>query len=238
MSLTLTITDNANGTGATATIAGGANLTNAFFTTPVSGEIGALGTWTAAGSRVGNGSLVLPLAAGLHFVTFSFYSMGGDSQYWRPVLAVVTDGVASVYYRILQAVQARLRLLGLATIQSANIVVREVAIDRDLTLPAVAIAPQRPAMSATGGVLGFNDKVYGVLVALYAADNQVHTNTDLYAKWMEQVENAFHNKRLTGVAEVITAEVMPGDAIPLEVWRANKYMGLILLKFTSRESAA
>lgn len=233
MALQVSVDDNEDGTGAVVTITG-ASGTVEVWSQPCSGEIGLTenDVWTLSGTRSGNGTVDFEANAGHYFIYAT------DASGASPVVyCTVTDGVAAVYYRILLAVQAKIRLLGLSGIVNSNIVLREVAIDRELTLPAIAIAPYRPTMSATGGVLGFNDKVYGVLVAFYAADNQSHAHTGTYSKWMQQVENAFHNKRLTGVSEVITAEVTPGDAIPLEVWKANKYMGLILLKFTSREAA-
>jgi ATP-dependent DNA helicase RecQ len=58
------------------------------------------------------------------------------------VYFVVTDGVAAVQQRIDEAVQARLRLIGLAGIANDDIVIREVPTDRNLTVrPCVVVSP-------------------------------------------------------------------------------------------------
>lgn len=64
---TLAVVDDADGTGATATISGGDNVaTNEVFTAEFNGETGALSDWTSKGSRTGNGDVDLSLSNGYH----------------------------------------------------------------------------------------------------------------------------------------------------------------------------
>lgn len=64
---TLTVVDKEDGSGATATIAGGdAGATHEVFTAQFDGDTGALGAWTSQGDRVGNGDVDLPVANGYH----------------------------------------------------------------------------------------------------------------------------------------------------------------------------
>lgn len=66
MALTLTIVDQADGTGATATIAGSGGLAMTVYTQTFSGDLGA-GVWTVSGTRTGDGDVDLSLAAGHYF---------------------------------------------------------------------------------------------------------------------------------------------------------------------------
>jgi hypothetical protein len=145
------------------------------------------------------------------------------------------DGSQSVYYRILLAVQARLRDLILTGIAEENIIIREVPIGRDMTVPGIVVAAQRPTMSATDGTNLQDDVIYGVVVGIFDNDAQSQANTDKYTKWEEQIAKGFRNQRLTGVAEVMTCNVVPADAISLRDWLNNKFVGALLLQFTARE---
>ena len=128
MALTLTIADQADGTGATATVAGSLGAAVTVYTDSFDGELGT-GAWTSSATRTGDGTADLVLATGHHFA----YAVAGALV--SPVVYfTVTDGVAAVCQRIDEAVQARLRLIGLAGIANADIVVREVPTDRNIPL--------------------------------------------------------------------------------------------------------
>ena len=65
---TLTVADKEDGTGATATIAGGdVGQTNRVFTSEFTGATGTLDAWTLQGTLVGNGNVDLPVGTGYFF---------------------------------------------------------------------------------------------------------------------------------------------------------------------------
>ena len=233
MALTLTITDNGDGSGATAAIAGGAAAAdNMVFVQPLSDLLPA-GEELGPEERTGNGAVALDLDAG-HYAAWCLSIDGDDMAVSQLQVFAVTDGTESVFRRILLAVQAKIRLLALTGITSANVVIRSVVTERNLTYPAVEIAPGR--RTPINGVLNSNDYTYDVIVAILAADNQTPDATAAYTAWAEQLGNAFDYQRLSGVAEVNRCVISPGDAVDRQGWDMNRFLGLTILKFSTRET--
>lgn len=234
MALTLTIVDNADGTGATATVAGSqAAADNCIFVQPLTNLLPA-GDPLDATQLAGDGSVLLDLDAG-HYLAWCLSIDGGTLTVSQAVPFVATDGTQSVYRRILLAVQAKIRLLALSGIAQENVTVRSIATEQGVTYPAAIIVPQRPVTNPRGGVLGADDVQYGVIVVLLAADNHAADNTATYTDWLERISRAFRNQRLAGVSEVHSCEVSPGDAIDRQGWDNQRFVGLQILKFISRE---
>ena len=233
MALTLTITDQADGTGATATVAGSGGGLVTIHTQSFAGVLGA-GTWASTATKMGDGTADLALTTGHYFAYCDSAGVVAPVVYFA-----VTDGVASVCQRIEEAVQARLRLIGLAGIANADIVIRDVPTDRNLTThPCIVVSPVRPTMDGTASVLHKNDVVYAERVSIFAVDNQsAEDNGDTYRLWIEQIARAFRSQRLSGVSEVFHCEVVPGMTIPPLDWLANRYVGEVVLKFTARETS-
>lgn len=231
MALTLTMTDQADGTGATATIAGaGVADTVTVYTQSFDGDLGA-GTWATAGTRVGDGTVDATLSTGHYFA----YCKDADEV--SPVVYfVVTDGVKAVAQQIDEAVQAKLRLIGLDDIDNDRIVIRDVATDRNLERPCIVVSPIRQVMDPLAGVLHQNDVVYSEQVTIFAADNQANESGAKYKLWLQQIARAFRDQELTGVTEVNRCEVVPGPTVPTAYWSDNKYVGALVLKFTTRET--
>src|SRR5690349_3103919 len=77
---TLTLVDNADGTGAVATVAGGAvAAVNTLYVQPFSGVLGA-GSWTSQGSRTGDGAIAVSLTtSGHYFAQLKSATAGGTS---------------------------------------------------------------------------------------------------------------------------------------------------------------
>jgi hypothetical protein len=173
-----------------------------------------------------------------HYIFVAETTVGGVPSIAAVAYGTITDGTKSVYQKILEATQTKIRSLSLAGISSANIVVREVPISRDLTAPGVVIAPQRPIMSPTAGTNQQDEVVYGVIAGVFDNDNQSQSNTAKYTLWLEQIAKAFRGYRLAGVSEVYNCAVVPSDAISQRDWLANKFIGAILLQFTARELRA
>jgi hypothetical protein len=217
MAVTLTIVDKADGTGATATIAGSTG-TNTVYAQDFGGDLGT-GLWVSKGTRSGDGTVSLSLAVGHYFAYVSGAAVS-------PV----------VYKRIRDAVVARLKLLGLAGIVNKNIVGREIRIQRDLALPCCVVSYGTPSMDLRAGVLSLDEVVYPIDVAFFDKDNESHDKDGTYTLWEEKAAKGFRNQRLTGVSEVFNCAVTPGPAIDFEAWKSNEFLGALTLKFSSRES--
>src|SRR5262245_20526508 len=99
MALSLTLSDLADGTGATATVAGADNATVTVYTMAAGAS-----SWTSSGSRTGNGTLALSLSPNYYFG----YAQGtvSGSPAVSPVtgLVAVTSGTQAVADQVLDAV--------------------------------------------------------------------------------------------------------------------------------------
>lgn len=240
----LTVVDHADNTGATATVVGAApGTTNIVFVQGFGGDLGA-GAWDAAGTLIGGGALDLSLPSG-HYFAYVASSLGGVTAISSVVYFVVSDGLESLHARCLTAVQARIRSLTLSGLPSDNVVVRKLPVDRNLAasgaigLPAIVLSPRRAEMPPTTGTNSRDDVHYDVLVAIFDRDNQEPTlqlNLDRHLLWREQIARAFRNQRLTGVAEVINAQVEPAEGLLDDAWKHELMASALLLRFTSRET--
>lgn len=240
---TLAVADNGNDTGATATITGSdSNATNTVYVQAFDDELGTT-TWTASGSRTGNGTVSLTLAAG-HYFAYVLSELADESVASSVVYFVVTTGNSAVHDQCLVAAQARIQALTLAGITSSNIIIRKIPTDRDIggdgtyDFPAIVISPlgienQPPS----GGTNARDDVGYPVLISFLAADNQdLTTNRERYLKWRETVNRAFRSQRLTGVSEVYICRVQPGPIVsPAAFWK-NVYHSSLLVQCISRET--
>jgi len=231
MALTLTITDLADGTGATATIAGSSGA-NTVYTQAFDGDLGS-GAWTSGGTRSGDGDVTLSLAAG-HY--FAYVVNAGVAS--PVVYLVVTTGASSVVKQILDAVQARLRLIAYSDIDAANIEIREIRTDENMELPCCIVSESQLAvgMNPKDGPLSRDDVVYPIDVAFFAASNRSHLDIGQHTLWLERAAKAFRNQRLSGVVTVTKCEVTPGIPVDRDAWVSNKFVGALTLKFTSRET--
>ncbi len=245
MALTLTIADNADNSGATATVAGSnPSATNVVWTQPFSGALGTA-TLTNSGNRTGDGAVSLSLAAG-HYVAYCASTLAGATTVTAICYLAVTTGQESVEYQLLTGTQIRVRSATLAGVNDDSIVVRKLPLDRDVgsglgvALPAIVISPLAAQALPTGTNLR-DDYRYGILVSMFFADNKEPTFADgmaAYLRCREQIQRAFNNQRIAIVAsgvDVFTCTVEPGDAILPQAWRENYLAGALTLRFTARE---
>ena len=199
------------------------------------------GAWTAAGAVNGNDTLPVDLPPG-HYFGYAASAADGVQVVSGVVYFVVTDGAESLHTRCLDAVQARIRLLGLEGMASDHVVIEKLPAARNLAeslgLPAIVISPQRAAMPAADGTNGLDDVHYDILVGIFDVDNQEPTleaNLDRYLLWRQQIARAFRNQRLPSVPEVINSEVEPTDGLPFEAWQRQLMACALKLRFTCRE---
>jgi hypothetical protein len=182
----LSIVDQADGTGATATIAGAAGYANKVLVYTLD-TFELVGTFT----RSGNGDVDLILAAGRYFGVLTC-----DDFYATAANFLVTDVVASydetLHDQVLSAVQA----LGLAGIDLANIKKGKHPVPQIAYAEGV-LAGVLVAKVGEQFVRKYNsadDVGYGYLVACWTAVNKLSNTANLesHQKWRQQINRAFN----------------------------------------------
>lgn len=237
----LAVTDNADGTGAEATISDtDSGDTTIVYTQHINDDLSD-GTWRFAGSRTGDGTVELDLAPGHYFVLAKTVTDNGYAT--SPVVhLVVTDGADAVQVAILEAAKARIELLALDGVESVVIQKklneRVIGAGKEFALPAVMLAPLTEASPANAGLNELDDVTYTVACVIFTADNQTTAITagdEAHILWRQKISKAFRNQRLPGVPSVIRAEVQPGEITPDEPWKDGWFASALLLKFVSRQ---
>jgi hypothetical protein len=236
MAVTLAITDNADGTGGVATISG-ANpaATITVYSQTVSGELGTA-TWTARGSRVGNGTIALAPAPGIGYYWWrAVEDLAGVLAASNFVYQNITDGDQSLHYRCLLAVQARIQSLNLAGVAGASVVIREAPTDRGMgdggavAMPAILVTPVavEQLVIATSAR---DDVGFPIFVGIVDISNQeLAIDLATRLKWREQIIRAFSNQRLTGVAEVHQVTVEPGSILQPGAYQQNLFASALVV---------
>ena len=234
---TLEVADNADGSGGVATISNGdAGATHEVFVQAVNGELGG-STWTSRGSRVGNGTINIAAGVGYYWAKVEA-SSGGESVTSNLAYVQFSEAGEAVLSRCLAAVQAKIAGLSLPGIDGDRIVVRKVPDDRNLSKPAIVIAPfQRESLAPVEGTNARDDVGYPILVAAMDGDNQHPTsNHNRNLLWRERIRRAFHNQRLAGVDEIINTTVEPLPITDATAWfERNTFVTTLLVRCISRE---
>jgi len=241
----LAMSDNADGTGAVATVASAdSGTTNTVYVQAFNGDLGT-GDWTSKGSRTGNGTIAVSLATAGHYLAYLTSSDGsGGTSVSAVVYFVVTTGADATHYQCLVATQAVIQSLLLDGIANSSVVVKKIPLDRILgpqgiSYPGVLVTPARETMDHTAGLNRLDDVGYGVLITMLDADNQeptVAANINKYLTWRQRISKAFRNQRLSGVPEIIIAFVDPIEMVMPEAWNKQLWASSLLVRFISRES--
>lgn len=207
--LTLTVADNANNTGATATISGSSGGSVSVYTQNVDGELAA-GTWASAGTRTGNGTLALSLAKGYYFT----YALEGASLSGL-VYFQVTDGLDAVISRVFAAAKSRIQLLNLPCTQ--HVYDSQYANSPIIEYPCVVLSTE--GMRFTDEAALNNTDYIGNPVRCQIKDVCIKfddAKRDTYRAWAQAIRRAFINQRIPGVAESIRNKVEFGDVAAVE----------------------
>ena len=111
--------------------------------------------------------------------------------------------MSSKHKEILNAVTSTIQGLTLLDLPAANVLQRKLPLDRNLTPSTnyVFVCPVGNEVEYPG-TIGSDDFGFPSLIVLVAPTNQDNTVSDKELTWREQITNAFHNKRLSGVSSV------------------------------------
>jgi hypothetical protein len=239
MALTLTITDKADGTGATATIAGADAATVSLYVIQWSLKI-TTATWSAGGSRTGNGTIALALGLGVYFGYCTATVSGSPA-----VSSVVTFGVTNptvdpLHYRCMQAIKSIILGLGLAEITSGNVLVLKhpYRIENFIGDKGIIISPLPEGLTAHDNKR--SEYSPSVQVVLFRKSSQVLEDDvsggtifrqDL--NWRFRLAMALQETSLPTVTEVCRVSVQPGPLIIPEAFKVGYDAGGIVFRCQS-----
>ena len=207
MSLTLATTDNRDGTGMTAAVAGSSGGSVTVWAMPMADNV----PFALIATRTGNGTLPLPLLPHLYWL----YAAEGAAV--TPVQGgSATDGLAKTPTRCRAAVAARVRTLGLTDPSNG----RPLPVHEQLypdetgvqTYPCVILSVEGSTETVgNNGTFAADDKGYPVklMVADRLGSPPDHSRLPVYEAWRYAIERAFDGQYLPGVPESAECKVEP-----------------------------
>lgn len=229
---TISVEDNEDGTGATATISGSDPAsTNTIYTSPwSSGLVAADGS--SSGSRTGDGTVSLDVDDGLYDATLV-------SQVGAAVAVVFTgfrasSGVDPIHYRCCESTVAFLQALSLADVPSANVIMQKLPWNRRDLSPAIFVTPIRETRDSLDNE---RDEInYGVQISLLrASDSDQTLNLKGELRWRQQITQALsENVPFAGVPEIIDIFVDPGPPVIPSGFAEMFDISTIMLRFQAQ----
>lgn len=240
MTVALTVTDSANGGGFSAAVTGSpGGATNTLYAQRITDAAGSggVGNWFAAGSRTGDGAITGTLAAGPGYYWWHLSVSTGDLC--PVVYQPLTGGLDSLHDRIVDAVEARARLLDLEDL--AEIYVREKPVVAACMFPCLVLTTFGKAETEPGHTNQQDDTGYAVYAVFVDREaNNVLANRKRRLR-RQRLRRAFRDQRLPGVAEVMTCVVEPDPVVTIDAVRGEdgvvyEYgVSALLLRFVARE---
>jgi len=242
----LSIADDATvPTGAVATVSGSrAGTTNTISYQVVNGLFAPNSTWTPCGSRTGDGTVAVTLPAGIYWFR-CVSATASQTTVSNLVFAGLTDGLAAVHERSIQAIEA-----GLAEIVEAGLLPGIALVTRiydqvelnlvRMDLPGIAVCVSLPGQTSReemlGGTNARDDVAYPIYVILMDRVGGDYTPARPgFLLWRQVVRRAFINVPLLPVPEVYVVKVTPGPILEFKQRDYNRCGSTNLFRAISRE---
>lgn len=230
----LAITDNTDGTGATAVISGSTpGVTNNVSVFSYSSNLGQLSSPTVY-SRVGDGTLALPVANGAWFANI-VSTLGADFAIGQPFYFWASDFSEAVWWRLLERAQAVVQGLNIPEFAANEVLISKLPINLlSPTGRGIFLHPTPETIEFkwnTSDVYGF-----GILVAICEKSNGEHLtglNKDL--RWRQAVQDAFKvtptYNPFSGIPEFNNlTRFEPGSVVLPEAWIQQYDAGSFVLR--------
>lgn len=249
MALSLTISDNQNGT-ATATIAGSdAGSANTVYATPVQPMMMTMGAalpWQSQATRTGNGTVTFTPTSGAGY--YFFYAAGtvsGAAAISPPTYGPVSAAVLAVFEAMRNAVQAKIQTLSLPGDPQSNLlpitgerVYKQMEqLAHLVQYPCVVILEEDEQETVTPATNARDDIGYPVRVLLMDRSGKLFDKRlPTYLLWRQRIMRAFEEQRLPGVASIWTCHVQPLLVVDTRTRQMYEHLvsGMVL-RFVSRE---
>lgn len=191
-------------------------------------------TWDEVDARTDSGDIEGTGASGRYWWRADARPPGGGVEVSNLVYRPLTDGIAALHDRIIDAVVERIIGLDLSGIQLVER--QKVLSDANLNLPQVIVTAEDEAETDEGGTNARDDTGFPVLVLFVRNDLHDQTTDPVVLKWREQVRRAFRAQRLSGVAEVMTTRVEFRPVVATDARGVEFLLSGLLLRFVARES--
>ena len=152
------------------------------------------------------------------------------------VFALYAQTDESLYYQCALAVVDQIQDLALTNIGN-NVVLQKVPLARGLTMPGCTVSTWKAdSMPITQGSNLSDDVSYPVTVTLFARNERsVTSNHARMLTWRNQIASYFRNQPLTGVPEVATCVVEPGQIFARNEFESGVDKSELTLRFYTRE---
>jgi hypothetical protein len=246
MALSLTITDNGNGTGGVATITGtDPTSSNTVFAQSADANI-ASPNFASQGNRTGDGTIALATAAGIYWFYCLASAIAGTPTVSSLLLRAITTGQDALEEQIIKAVVSRLQVMNfLGTSASAggiapsSIYDQVIPVDTGFVLPALAVTLEGTRETIVAATNQRDD--YGWLVNVAILDDSAVLTGDYksargkYLRWRQQIERAFMSQRLAGVLDVFNCKIEPAVVVNPKFPQAKYFVSGVGLRFFARE---
>lgn len=238
MALVLSISDNADGTGAVATISGSsAGATNTVFAGSWTGSMESV-SMASAGSRISDGAVPIAQAVG-YWIWQVVSVLAGVTTVSNLVYQNVTEtDPDGVHHRCLESCAIVVRSLGLPSITADDVLKKwwpRYVKNADPALPIVCVSPVG-AEDYPGIMTNRDDVAYPVLVSVIdALNNDSVANMQRDLLWRQKISRAFRFQRLPGVVEIINTQIMPDQILNLGAYEIGYLLSAVLFRFVSRE---
>jgi hypothetical protein len=215
---TLAVADNADGTGAVATIsATGSGAAVTLYRAAAGGRPGPL-IWTASGTRTGNGTIPAAVPVGPYW-WYAVAVTGGGSAVSGLVYQPVTSGPpspANLWDRIVDAAVVAIQGLALPGMAGVD-KLRNQTLPKLAGFPCIVASCFGEAEVMLGGDAVADEIGYPVLVTIVNNTMNDAWTEDEELAWRGAIRGRFAYRRLDGVPEVTTCtpEPLPAVAPPL-----------------------
>ena len=237
MAVSVTITDNGNGSAAWQLAGLDASDDWEAYIATYDGAAG--GSWSlqSSGTYAGNGQ---PSFTGIndngHYLGYVVDTTGLEVSpvvYFR-----ITDGTESVFEQILDAVVAKIKALALSGIASSSVVLRKRPWDRNLTKPAVIVSPATEIRDHLAGSNELDQTEYGCLVTVWQDSNQdLTTNLTRHLQWRQDITREFENQVcITTVSEALSCKVEPGMVVIPDKFLSGYDVFTLIIRVVAREA--
>lgn len=240
---TLSMADNADGTGAVGTVAGGgATDSNTLYYSTWAGTSGTL-SFTSAGSRIGNGTIAASVAVGYYVWLLESVVVATNVKTNTIVYQNTTTTAAAgdpVLYRIMSAVKTQIVALSLSGITSTSVLLKWLPRQLDTTtdpVPCVIVSPAPMAEQDVSYLTATDHQKYPILISLIDKQNQDYTaNLSRNLLWREKIFREFRFQPIDGVAEAVSCVIEPKSIVDPVAFNKQLFASSLVLRVICRET--
>ncbi len=235
---TLTLADNGNGTGVTATVAGStAGSTNTLYAASWSGGF-VPAAFANSGNRIGDGNIAAALANGYHWA-YVLSTLAAESAISLVHGVRATSGAAGEFDQKLDGVVAKIQTLALSGYTAADVLKRKFPWNRNSPSRGIFVTPLADEFRyVLNQADDFRDSIQ--VTTVNPSNQDLEGGIQAHLMIRQQLVNAFlpnhGNPALAGVSVVHDVEVRPGPVFDARSFEAHFDVSIIVVIPVSRRT--